>query len=179
MRRISKKTSLRKIGFTLLEMVLVLAIICMMSFYLFSTFKVVNYSHLKVAVVNDMHDFASLNLQAISNALCNSTTVSSGSNIKVDSSGDFVVLNGSNILPGYVQYHVGGTQAKWGVTLKITTIPDSRVVRVAIELTDRAQPASGVAYHDEVFVYCPGCVEMEAMTDVASVGFSTDPVEEE
>ena len=177
MRRVSKKSS-RK-GFTLLEMVLVLAIICMMSFYLFSTFKVVNYSHLKVAVVNDMHDFASLNLQAISNALCNSTSVSAGSNIKVDGSGDFVALNSDNILPGFVQYHVGGVQAKWGVALKITTYPESRVVRVAIELTDRAQPSSGVAYRDEVFVYCPGCVEMEELDDAASIGFSTDPVDDE
>ena len=179
MRRISKNSASRKVGFTLLEMVLVLAILCMMSFYLFSTFKVVNYSHLKVAVVNDMHDFASLNLHAISNALCNSTTVGSGSNIEVDDDGDNVLLNGSKILPGYVSYHVGGTVNKWGVSLKITTYPDSKVVKVAIELTDRAQPASGVAYHDEVFVYCPGCVEMDELDEESSVGFSTDPVDEE
>jgi type II secretory pathway pseudopilin PulG len=174
--RVNKNKKNRKVGFTLLEMVLVIAIMMMMSFYLYSTFRTVNYSHLKVAVVNDMHDYASLTLKAIQNHLCNATSVGAGSDVTLDPNGEYVMINGTNALPGFTQYHTGGGKAKWGLTLKITTHPASKTVRVVLEMKDNAYPSSGIAYTDEVVVYCPSCASMEELSDAAGCNFSLDPV---
>lgn len=176
--RISKNKKNRKLGFTLLEMVLVIAIMVMMSFYLFSTFRTVNYSHLKVTVVNDMHDYASLTLKAIQNHLCNATSIKKGTTIKVDDNGEYVLVNDNNILPGFTQYHAGANKAKWGVTLKFYTDSSSRTVRVVIELKDNAYPASGIAYTDEVVVYCPSCkpANMDKLNGEGSCKFTLGAV---
>lgn len=176
--RVQKNKKNRKVGFTLLEMVLVIAIMMMMSFYLYSTFRTVNYSHLKVAVVNDMHDYASLTLKAIENNLCNATSIGDGTDIKLSDGGDYVLINEANALPGFTQYHTGSGAAKWGLTLKITTYPDSKTVHVVLELTDRAYPSSGIAYTDEVTVYCPSCQagNMAALSNADSCSFSNDPI---
>ncbi|MBR4556299.1 MAG: prepilin-type N-terminal cleavage/methylation domain-containing protein [Clostridiales bacterium] len=176
--RVNKNKKNRRIGFTLLEMVLVIAIMMMMSFYIFSTFKTVNYSHLKVAVVNDMHDYASLTLKAIQNHLCNATSISKGSTIKLDDNSEYVLINNTNALPGFTQYHSGNGSAKWGLKLKITTNPSSKTVRVVLEMTDKAYPSSGIAYTDEVVVYCPACTAdtIAPLTDAESCKFSLTPV---
>ena len=155
--RLNKKKKNRRSGFTLLEMVLVIAIMMMMSFYLYSTFRTVNFSHLKVTVVNDMHDYASLTLKAIQNNLCNATSIKKGDSITVDEKGEYVLINGTNALPGFSQYHAGSDKAKWGVKLKFYTDSSSKTVRVVIELKDNAYPSSGIAYTDEVTVYFPSC----------------------
>ena len=171
--RVNKKKT-RKSGFTLLEMVLVIAIMVMMSFYLFSTFKTVNYSHLKVAVVNDMHDYASLTLKAIQNHLCNATSISAGDAITLDDKGEYVLINGQQALPGFTQYHAGDSSAKWGLNLKITTDKASRTVKVVLEMKDNAYPSSGIAYVDEVVVYCPSCKakDMAKLEDAGSCSFT-------
>ncbi|MBR3033500.1 MAG: type II secretion system protein [Clostridiales bacterium] len=174
--RVNKNKKNRKVGFTLLEMVLVIAIMMMMSFYLYSTFRTVNFSHLKVTVVNDMHDYASLTLRAINNHLCNATQIGKGSNIKLSADSDYVLINDANALPGFTQYHTGNGSAKWGLNLKITTDPASKTVRVVLELTDNASPASGIAYTDEVTVYCPSCKKMDAMSNEDHCSFSFEPV---
>ena len=176
-----KKISRRRIGFTLLEMVLVMAIMVIMSAYLYATFRVVNYSHLEVTVVKDMHDYASLNLQAIANNLCNATSItkdSSTKNFGLSNDASYVTLNNANILPGFTQYHAGNGKAKWGVTLKFKTNPGTKTISVEIALTDHAVPPSGVIYRDVVTVYCPSCVAMEDLGDSgsATIGFTTDPV---
>jgi type II secretory pathway pseudopilin PulG len=176
--RLYKNKKNRKAGFTLLEMVLVIAIMMMMSFYLYSTFRTVNYSHLKVTVVNDMHDYASLTLKAIQNNLCNATSVKKGDTIKVDEKGEYVLINGNNALPGFSQYHAGSDKAKWGVTLKFYTDKPSRTVRVVIELKDNAYPASGIAYTDEVTVYCPSCksANMDTLNGEGTCKFTLNAV---
>lgn len=178
MTRICKNKGAKKAGFTLLEMVLVIAIMMMMSFYLYSTFKVVNYSHLKVTVVNDMHDYASLTLKAIENHLCNATTIDGNADIKLDGNSEYVLINNANALPGFTQYHTGSGQAKWGLKLYFTTDPASKTITVVLEMTDNAHPSSGVAYTDSTVIYLAGCkVEnIETLTNSETCGFSTDPV---
>ncbi|MBQ0011787.1 MAG: type II secretion system protein [Clostridiales bacterium] len=161
MRILNKNSKISRKGFTLLEMVLVLAIMLIMSVYLLSTFKIVNYSHLKVSKVNDMHDYASLNLNAISNKLCNATSISTGSDITCD--GQLIILKGSPILPSWKMLF------SWQTSLKFTTYPDSRTVKVEINLVD---PSSGTSYHDETIVYCPGCTDMASVSGAGSVNFS-------
>lgn len=168
MKIVAKNSRKHRFGFTLLEMVLVIAIMLMMSVYLYSTFKVVNYSHLEVSQVNDMHDYASLNLKAIENNLCNATKIKSGSsNISCD--GYYVLLNGAQILPGFSQYHYG-SEALWRTQLSFTTNPGSKTVLVKISLTNVAKP--NVTYNDEVLVYCPSCKEMDAMSGAGGINFS-------
>ena len=176
--RMYKNRKNRKAGFTLLEMVLVIAIMMMMSFYLYSTFRTVNYSHLKVTVINDMHDYASLTLKAIENHLCNATSIKKGDAIQVDEKGEYVLINNANALPGFTQYHAGADKAKWGVTLKFYTDSTSRTVRVVLELRDNAYPASGIAYTDEVIVYCPSCkaAKMEKLNGEGSCSFTLGEV---
>ncbi len=179
MKRICKSKSAGKHGFTLLEMVLVIAIMMMMSFYLYSTFKVVNYSHLKVTVVNDMHDYASLTLKAIENHLCNATEITVGSDITVDDMhNEYVLINSSNALPGFTQYHTGSGKAKWGLSLKFTTDVASKTVTVVLEMTDNAYPSSGVAYTDTTVIYLAAAKpeNIATITGASSIGFSTDPV---
>ncbi|MBP5416336.1 MAG: prepilin-type N-terminal cleavage/methylation domain-containing protein [Clostridiales bacterium] len=176
--RVNKNKKNRRIGFTLLEMVLVIAIMMMMSFYLYSTFRTVNFSHLKVAVVNDMHDYASLTLKAIQNHLCNATSIGDGADIKLSDQADYVLINDANALPGFTQYHTGNGSAKWGLSLKISTDRTSKTVHVVLELTDRAYPASGIAYTDEVTIYCPSCTpdNMAELTDADHCSFSNEPI---
>ena len=175
--RLAKNYKVRNRGFTLLEMVLVLAIMVIMSSYLYATFKVVNYSHLEVTVVNDMHDYASLNLQAIANNLCNATSISAGAstkNIKLSDDQCYVMLNDNQILPGFTQYHTGSGKAKWGVTLKFTTNVAAKTIKVEISLTDNAFPDNtDVAYRDEITVYCPGCAMVDLGAGTSSIGFTT------
>ncbi|MBP5492071.1 MAG: type II secretion system protein [Clostridiales bacterium] len=168
------KNKKKRVGFTLLEMVLVLAILCMTMGYIYGTFVTVQMSHLRVATVNDMHDFASLNLMAISNNLCNATTIGSDGTETISSNGTRVTLNTNDIISSYQQYHTGAGTEKWGVQLKFTTIPGSKSVKVSLNLVDMDNPSSGVAYHDEITVYCPSCKDMAAMTDSASITYSKD-----
>lgn len=165
MKVFNKNSKKSRLGFTLLEMVLVLAIMMIMSVYLLSTFKIVNYSHIKVSAVNDMHDYASLNLNAVSNALCNSTSIKTGSSISCD--GKFVLLNGNHILPTWTMLF------SWTTSLKFTTYPDSRTVKVEIDLSN---PQTDSAYHDEIIVYCPGCEDMDEINGQGALAFSCDAV---
>ena len=185
MNKVSKKTHFSRKGFTLLEMVLVMAIMVIMSAYLYSTFKVVNYSHLEVTVVNDMHDYASLNLQAMANNLCNATSISAGVDtgkkyLTLDGDSSYILLNGSNILPGFTQYHNGSGVAKWEIVLTFKSNPAARTVTIIVGLKDRAVPSSGVVYSDSTVVYCPSC-SADSLADLgsggsASISFTTDPL---
>ena len=180
MNKFSKNRHYSRRGFTLLEMVLVMAIMVIMSAYLYATFRVVNYSHLEVTVVNDMHDYASLNLQAIANHLCNATSVTSENSTKnfaVSGDGSSVTINNAELLPGFIQYHTGNGTAKWGVQLKFSSNPGAKTITVEIALTDNAVPASGVVYKDSITIYCPSCNgTIDDFTDASSIGFTTDPV---
>lgn len=174
--RLSKKNSKsRRIGFTLLEMVIVLAIMLMMFTYLVATFQVVEKGHTGVAMINDLHDFASMNLKAIANNLCNATSVgSSGRTISVADS-NHVVVDSNSLLPSYRQYPGNANGARWMVKLAFTTHSDTKIIDVKIELYD-SKDGNSLAYTDSMSVYCPACQDMLDLTNSPTVTFSTDPV---
>jgi len=62
-------------GFTLIEMMLAIAIILMMTTLIFSTFYIVNSSHARVAVINDAKDYAALNMDSINRLVINSRQI--------------------------------------------------------------------------------------------------------
>ena len=161
MKIMSKKyRSLRK-GFTLIEMVLALAIMVIMSAYIISTFKVVNYSHLKVVTVNNMHDYASLNLQAAQNVIQNAKKISAseGKIIGVAGGDDNYVCYGATsqkLLPGLTQYHTGSGKAKWRLEMQVKTEKASKTVTITLKMYDNAIPSSDISYSDVMVVYCPG-----------------------
>lgn len=175
--RICKNKTSKKAGFTLLEMVLVIAIMTIMYGYLYATFKTVAHSHLKVTLVNDMHDYASLSLKAIENKLCNATTIGVGDDIKVEDS-SYVSINDANALPGFTQYHTATGLPRWSLALKITTDSASKTVTVVLEMTDNGQPSAGVAYSDSITVYLPAAKpeNIDNLNGAGACSFSTAPV---
>ena len=166
MKILRKNTKNSRKAFTLLEMVLVIAIMMIVFVYIVSTFTIVNKSHLKVTRLDAMHDYASLNLNAISNSLCNATNVSGGSKITCD--GQYVLLNGGKILPSF------DVMFAWSTSIKFTTYPDSRTVKVEITLYDAS---ADTTYCDETIVYCPACENMDEVTGAGSIGYSYDVVD--
>ena len=72
MRRFSKTG---KKGFTLIEIMIAMAIMVVMMSIIWATFAIVNQSHANVVVVNDAKDFAEFNMEAIENMLANADKV--------------------------------------------------------------------------------------------------------
>ena len=176
--RICKNKTSKKAGFTLLEMVLVIAIMMILSFYLYATFRTIAHSHVKVTLVNDMHDYASLSLKAIERKLCNATKVGVGNDIKLDTNSSYVLINEANALPGFTQYHTSTGQPRWSLKLKITTDPANKTATVVLEMTDNGHPSAGVAYSDSIVVYLPAAKpeNIAALNGAGSCSFSTAPV---
>jgi len=173
--KFSKKNHSRRLGFTLLEMVIVMAIMLMLFTYLIATFQVVEKGHTGTAMINDLHDFASMNLKAIDNNLINATTVgSSGKTISVANS-NHVVVDSNDLLPSYHLYPGNAGGARWKVVLGFTTHPEQKTIDVTISLYD-SKDNNKLAYSDVKTVYCPSCKEMASMTNATSIVFSTDPV---
>ena len=176
--RMCKNKTSKKAGFTLLEMVLVIAIMMIMSFYLYATFKTVAHSHVKVTLVNDMHDYASLSLKAIETKLCNATKIGAGDDIKLDLNSTNVLINEANALPGFTQYHTSTGQPRWRLKLKISTDKVSKTATVVLEMYDNGQPSAGVAYSDSIVVYLPAAKpeNIDTLNGASSCSFSTAPV---
>lgn len=176
------KSKKNRVGFTLLEMVLVLAIMVMISAYLMSTFKIVNISHLRVATVNDMHDYASLNLRAIENSLCNATVIKAADSdhiIKCKANDPYIKKDSGNLLGTFQQYGSGTDSGKWLITLTFKTHPASKTVDVTISFKDNNSPSSGVVYSDTKTIYCPACVDMADLGTAGSnqISYSLEPQE--
>jgi len=72
MRRIHKNS---KHGFTLIEILIAMAIMVIMMTIVWGTFLIINSSHANVVVVNDAKDYAELNMTGIANMLANADLV--------------------------------------------------------------------------------------------------------
>lgn len=174
-----RKNNLKRIGFTLLEMVLVIAILLMISGYIVSTFTIVNRSHLRVTTVNDMHDYASLTLRAIENNICNATKIaasgSDGHTISCGSGDTAVKLDGNPILSNFQQYKAqaanGTIKDKWELTMTYSVNQAKKLVTVTITLKDNY--TGNVSYTDSKTIYCPSCKSMAGSG--STLWFTTDP----
>ena len=64
-----------RIGFTLIEVVLAMAILVLMLSTFFAVFSIINTSHANVAVMNDAKDYVQLNMEAVTNLIINSEKI--------------------------------------------------------------------------------------------------------
>lgn len=106
--KITKNMTKRR-GFTLIEILLVLAIMMMFVGFVFSTFYLVNSSHANVVVINDAKDFAALNMQAISKLVVNADHIILSDN---PSNNDLQYNIYYNINELYLRENAGGTSSK-------------------------------------------------------------------
>jgi len=158
MRKISKN-SCSKRAFTLIEMMLAIAISMLFVTLIFATFYIVNSSHAKVAVINDAKDFASLNMNAISNMIINSdfillSNVSIPSDVNrnylsvfYDSSTSSVLwyrtANNSGVAFTYDQYTVTGGTVKWKISPSFSK-DSAHSVKVNLDIIDNS---TGTVYY--------------------------------
>ena len=170
--KLNKKNAsgLKKVGFTLLEMVLVLAIMMIMFTYLVSTFQIVANSHTSVAMINDLHDYGSMNLLAIQNNLINATSIGKGGDTISVKDGNRVAIGSSELLPSYSQYKGNANGSRWKVDLSFDGDSGKKMVYVTITFKD-SMDDDKVAYTDTITCYCPSCKEFEDVSG-SSITFS-------
>ena len=163
MRKINTCKSKR--GFTLVELVLVMAITLIFVTIGFAVFSIVNTSHARVAVLNDAKDFAALNMQAIENLTADaseiellSSPVSQAGCISVyftknastkESVLWYLTDSGSAVRAfDYGQYFINGnTTRKWSILTSqpiFTTTGTTGIIHVKLQVVDNA---SGNVYY--------------------------------
>lgn len=142
-----------KRAFTLIEMVLAMAITLIFVGLIFSTFYIVNSSHARVAVMNDARDFASLNMTAIENLTVNSDLIIiSDSPVFSYDSDEYISIyydnTGSGILYfakaassspafAYDQYKLSNGKVKWSVDASFEK-DSKQSVLVTLDIIDNA-----------------------------------------
>ena len=159
MRKINKSQSHKSnIGFTLLEMVLVIAILLIVMPMIVSSFILVIRSHQGVTYLNDAKDLASLTAKVIDNRLINANEIMI-SNDNGGASG-FKVLhfnNGDVLVDGvpafdYPHYTINGVR-KWNIVVTFSAAPAASSVRYVIDIVDTS---SGEVYYTlESSAYLP------------------------
>lgn len=159
MRKVSKRKSHARCGFTLLEIVLVMAILLIFISVVYSTFYIVNASHANVAVINDAKDFAALNMQAIENLTVNANSIKITNDpalvagdagytaiyFVTDAATKESILyyhkDGSSVTRAFdlSQYTIqGGTKKKWSVNATFTNPSKQGVITVKLDIIDNS-----------------------------------------
>ncbi len=153
--KICKKSGKR--GFTLIEMLITLAIVMILISYVFATFYIVNSSHAETIVLNDAKDYAELNMKAIKNLTINASNVilSNTSALQAGESGYtsvYIVTNGTTkdsvlyyLKDGspetkafdYSQYTAGAGLKKWSINPTFSKVSDSSI-HIKLEIIDNA-----------------------------------------
>jgi prepilin-type N-terminal cleavage/methylation domain-containing protein len=165
MRIMNKKKTHHRSGFTLLEIVLPMAILLILITVVYSTFYIVNASHARVAVINDAKDFASINMQAIENLTANANTVKISSTpaliagdtgctaiyFVTDATTKESVLyyhkDGSPETKAFTfsQYTIdGGAKKKWSVQATFSNPSKTGVITVKLDIVDNS---TGTVYY--------------------------------
>jgi len=158
------KNPTKTTGFTLIEIVLVMAILIILLSVVFATFFIVNSSHARVAVMNDAKDYAYLNMSAIENLVINAngiilTTTADkyplagevGYTSLYFTNGVLMSATSSTATATvftYQQYTVntsGGPVPKWGVVPTYTKNADG-TLKVKLEIMDNAKSPATVYY---------------------------------
>lgn len=166
MRKVNKTKNHVRSGFTLLEIVLAMAILLIFLSVIYSTFYLVNASHARVAVINDAKDFAALNMQAIENLTTNAnsiiinndpvpTTFEAGEAgftviyFKTDGTLYYYKDGTAAPLPAFnlSQYTIkGGTQNKWSVHATFSNPSKTGIVTVKLDIIDNSTGTGSVYY---------------------------------
>jgi len=179
MRKIAKKMTKRR-GFTLIEILLVLAIMVMFISIIFSTFYLVNASHANVVVINDARDFAALNMEAISKLVVNAEYVVLSSDSNTNKIGytniyynidagptynDLYIKNtgvvGSPVF-SYADYKVSGGGNKWRIQPTFT--PSGTMLTIKLEVFDNASGSATPYYTLTRTVLLPNVLKSSQFT---------------
>ena len=148
-----KKFFKNKKAFTLVEMLLALAILLMSVAIFFSVIVLVVKSHNNVASINDLADYAMLNGKAFENTIQNAKTLNKGSNVIDINSDNQLCLNGSPLF-NLEQYKTipDGTKNKW--TLSFTyTVNATGVVDYVFTVKDAVTPSMDGLYVENGYNY--------------------------
>lgn len=140
-------------AFTLIELLLAIAITLIFVSLVFSTFYIVNSSHAKVVVLNDAKDYASLNMDAISNLMINSDKIILSNSqihtadeinytsIYYDSATSSILnyssTSGSAVAFSYDQYTISGGTVKWKVSPTFSKA-NAHSVKIILDIFDNA-----------------------------------------
>ena len=165
MRKVNKMKNHVRSGFTLLEIVLTLAILLILLSVVFSTFYIVNASHANIAVINDAKDFASINMQAIENLTVNANSIRISSDpTLVAGDAEYAAIyfvtdpttkesilyyhkDGSAAKRAFdlTQYTIdGGAKKKWSVQATFTNPSKTGIVTVKLDIIDNS---TGTVYY--------------------------------
>lgn len=157
MRKINKN----KKAFTLVEVMLAVAIIAMTAGVFFSLILVVMKSHVNVVSTNDCADFAMLNARAFENTVINAKKVGPGGANTVQVVGNKLCKNGAPLFD-LDQYKVEpGAKDKWYMEFSYE-LDENGVCAYTIKLTDSSlgSAVDGVNTYTYVYngtVYIPHC----------------------
>lgn len=161
-----------RVGFTLVELMLVMALMLIFIGFVFSTFYLVNSSHANVVVINDAKDFASLNMDAISKLVINADKVII-SGTAVPSAGQTSVYFTNSVLfysntSGatqaftYNQYTVAGGSDKWQILSTFTK--KGTLLTVQLNVYDNATSPKQLYYTLTRDIYLPNIVKADQIT---------------
>lgn len=138
-----KKFKSKKIGFTLIEAVLVIAITVIVVPMILATFIIIQRSYFTVLKTNDARDFAYLNQRAIDNVLVNSTQAiitndsssAAGSVLRI-SDEVYLTIDGTDIFD-YSFYTDEAGEPIWIVEIDFQAAPTTRSVNYDIKVIER------------------------------------------
>ena len=156
MRKVNKRKNHVQSGFTLLEIVLTMAILLIFISVIYSTFYIVNASHANVAVINDAKDFAALNMQAIENLTVNANSIKISNTDLGGGDGGYSAIFFDTTTKSVLTYHKDGlaavaaftlpqykintTEMKWYVEATFTNPdpPKQGIVNVKLDIYDNS-----------------------------------------
>jgi prepilin-type N-terminal cleavage/methylation domain-containing protein len=149
-------------GFTLLELVLAMAIMLIVVPFVFGTFYIINVSHANVTLINDAKDYAALNGRAIENILINAKAVSvssssspvAGYNVLSFNSDGTMLLNGVAAFT-YDHYKVKDGTQKWILAVTFSLDAGSKTINYNIQVKDNTKAGKPVKYTLNSSVYLP------------------------
>lgn len=165
--RLIKSHTCKKRGFTLLELVLAMAIMLIVVPFVFGTLYIINVSHANVTLVNDAKDYATLNGRAIENILINAKEVKVSSSATPESpysvlyfdstAGGKLLLNGAAPFD-FDHYTVkdGATsKQKWNLDIVFQLDKANKTLNYTIKVMDNAKASKPVKYTLNGSVYLP------------------------
>lgn len=164
-----RKFNKNKKGFTLVEVMLAVAIIAMTAGMFFSLILVVMKSHANVVSANDCADFAMINARAFENSVINAKSVGAGGDNTIQVVGNKLCKNGTPLF-NLDQYKVEpGPKDKWVLTFTYD-IDTNGYCNYKIGLADSNATSSvdGLIKYTYVYngsVYIPHC---EIDSDIVS-----------
>ncbi|MBN1892371.1 MAG: type II secretion system protein [Clostridiales bacterium] len=164
MRKILNKSTHSKKAFTLLEIILAMAIMVIVIPMVFGTFYLIYRSHAEVTVLNDAKDYASLNVLAINNLVENASSAKASGSFEGANymaaiyvkDGELWVTSGSGDTQAfdYPQYTLADGTKKWDIGVSFSVLPPTKTIKYTVTVYDNANP--GVPYYTlDTSIYLP------------------------